>query len=444
MIRFLKHFILLLSLLIAVSSSYAQQKYLDSILVLLKTDKQDTNRVNHLNAVSDEFRKISEVEKGLQYANDALVLSQELKFKKGIGVAHSNIGLIYETQSNYAKALQNILISLKIREEISDKKGIANAYNNIGIIYTKQNNYTKALENYLASLKIKKELGDKKGIANSYNNIGTIYKEQRKPKEALENYQAALTIFIDIDSKKGIAASYNNIGNIYFNLNDYPKALESFQSSLKLKEKIGDKLGISIAYTNIGNVNFKQLNFPEAKENQLTALAIAKEINAKNIIVDASGAIARCDSATGNFKSAFTYYKLYKQYNDSIFNEESDKKTTELSAQFESDKKDNEIKLLNVDKEKQAAITEAESKKQRIIIWSVASGLLLVIIFSLFIYNRWRVTQQQKIIIEKQKHLVEEKQQEVLDSIRYAKRIQTSLLPTEKYLERVFSTLKKS
>lgn len=58
---------------------------------------------------------------------------------------------------------------------------------------------------------------------------------------------------------------------------------------------------------------------------------------------------------------------------------------------------------------------------------------------------------QQNIILEQkvkertaevvsQKELLEEKQKEILDSIRYAKRIQTSLMPTEKYLRKIFGS----
>ncbi len=46
--------------------------------------------------------------------------------------------------------------------------------------------------------------------------------------------------------------------------------------------------------------------------------------------------------------------------------------------------------------------------------------------------------------INRQKHLVEEKQQEVLDSIHYAKRIQTALLPPEKYIDKTLKRLIKN
>ena len=67
----------------------------------------------------------------------------------------------------------------------------------------------------------------------------------------------------------------------------------------------------------------------------------------------------------------------------------------------------------------------------------------MVLAFAAFMLNRFRVTQKQKEIIESQKEIVEEKQREVLDSIRYAKRIQLSLLPTEKYIIKSLKRLNK-
>ena len=81
------------------------------------------------------------------------------------------------------------------------------------------------------------------------------------------------------------------------------------------------------------------------------------------------------------------------------------------------------------------------------IIYFVVGLFLVVLTFSIFIYNRFRITNKQKVIIEQQKIQVdeafaqlEEKNNEVLDSIHYAKRIQTALMPSEKYIEK---TLKK-
>ncbi len=67
----------------------------------------------------------------------------------------------------------------------------------------------------------------------------------------------------------------------------------------------------------------------------------------------------------------------------------------------------------------------------------------MVVVFAGFIFRALRITKKQKSLIEKQKKLVEEKQKEILDSIRYAKRIQDAILPKEKYIDKCFKRLMK-
>jgi hypothetical protein len=88
-------------------------------------------------------------------------------------------------------------------------------------------------------------------------------------------------------------------------------------------------------------------------------------------------------------------------------------------------------------------VVKEKNRKQQIITYSVTGGLLLVLVFALFVLRSLSITRKQKHLIElkngeteQQKNVIEEKQREILDSIKYAKRIQESLLPTEKYIEK--------
>lgn len=69
--------------------------------------------------------------------------------------------------------------------------------------------------------------------------------------------------------------------------------------------------------------------------------------------------------------------------------------------------------------------------------------MLVTIVIALMIFRNLRLMRRahgiisaQKNEIEMQKNMVEAKQKEILDSIHYAKRIQRSLLPSERYIER--------
>jgi len=277
----------------------------------------------------------------------------------------------------------------------------------MGVICDYDGNYAEALKNYYACLKIKEEIGDKSGIAFTYMNIGVIYDTQ----------------------------------------NNYPEALKMYFSSLKIEEEIGDKQGEANCLVNLGQVSTK-LNKLKDAENYLTkALQLNLETGDKEAIKQTYAGLVVLDSTKGNYKVAFEHYKLHVLYSDSLSNEETKKKSLQASMQYEFDKKEIAAKA---EQDKADAINAGEKKKQRIIIYAVIGLLLLVAVFAIFMFNRFRITKRQKTIIEKQKHkvdeayeLLHEKNKEVMDSIRYAKRIQTALITSEKHIENTLNKLMK-
>jgi hypothetical protein len=138
---------------------------------------------------------------------------------------------------------------------------------------------------------------------------------------------------------------------------------------------------------------------------------------------------------------------LFVTYQDSLINEETQKKNLQTSMQYEFDKKEIAAKA---QQDKLDAINAEEKQKQRIVIYAVAGLLILVGVFAVFMFNRFRITQKQKTVIEEQKVLVDkayeslhEKNKEVMDSIHYAKRIQTALITSEKSIANSLNRLMK-
>src|ERR1700757_708646 len=479
---------LLLPFLFISSFLLAQNPKIDSLLNLLKTDKQDTNNVIHLNKLCNEFSFVGEFNKGLNYGKQALALAQNSAYKKGMATAYNNLGNMYCMLGNYPLDLQNYSASLKIRQQIKDKHGVADSYSNMANIDLYLGNYPTALKSYFAALKIYEETNDKQSVSDTYNNIGCVYEKQNNFSEALKNYLAALKMQQANNNIKGIAIAKSNIGNLYLDKNNYDLALQNLCAALKIYEEIGDKRGISITHSNIGNIYLTQGNYTEALKNFLTALKmhqetgdkkgeaicfeslgqlynrqhkikeatlylnkalpLAQEIGDKDVIKNTYSDLAVLDSITGNFKAAFAHYKLFIAYRDSLNNEETKKQSLQTSMQYEFDKKEIATKAAQ---DKLDAINAEEKQKQRIIIYAVAGLLLLVAVFAVFMYNRFRITHQQKQIIEEQKVLVDkayeslhEKNKEVMDSIRYAKRIQTALITSEKYIAASLNKLMKS
>src|ERR1700757_919956 len=107
---------------------------LDSLKHLLVNDKNDTNKVVHLNSICREYLNTGDFRNALQYGNSSLALAKQINFKKGIANSYNNIGIINFNQRNYEKALEYFSNSLKLRLEIGNKYDIATSYNNLGLI----------------------------------------------------------------------------------------------------------------------------------------------------------------------------------------------------------------------------------------------------------------------------------------------------------------------
>ncbi|HXD94582.1 MAG TPA: tetratricopeptide repeat protein [Bacteroidia bacterium] len=420
---------------------------LDSLWRVYNDKSQaDTNRLKAIDDIAWSYNN-NNPDTAIVLANEELKLAKASKQKEYEAKALNTIGICYENQGNYPEALKNDFASLKIYEEMKDKRGIAMSYNNIGIIYKGQGNYAEALKMYFTSLKIKEEINDNKGIAVSYMTIGSVYYLQDNYTEALKNLFACLTIMEKIKDKWGIANSYINIGAVYYTQGNYPKAVENYFAALKIKEEMRDKNGIAACYGNLGKVYTKLHKTKEAQNYLNQTLQISKEIGSNDYIKETYLGLTVLDSTMGNYKAAFEHYKLYTIYSDSLNNEETQKKSLQASMEYEFDKKEIANKAAQ---DKLDAINAEEKQKQKIIIYAVVGLLLLVGVFAIFMFNRFRITNRQKAIIEQQKILVDkayeelhEKNKEVMDSIYYARRIQTALITSEKYIENVFNRLMK-
>lgn len=422
------------------------------------------------------------------------------KCLRNLAGCYNNAGLINWSQGIYDDAIENIIKSLKIDEKLGDKIGISTAYNNIGLIHKEQKNYQKAIDYYTIALQNNKETGYKEGMANCYNNIGNVYEELglletdsvKKNKffdKAIQHYLNSLKLYKILGDKVALSGCYNNIGLVQQDKKKYELAIEYYLKALELYEEMGDKKGIATVYGNITSLDVELAEAPgiSQKKKQLylnkaivygkQALKIAREINALPIENSAVNSLMRAYAANGDYKQAFSYAKVFITTKDSMFSQEKTQALTDAEKKFETEKKQLLIDKLNKENElknETIARKNAESKKQQILIFSFLSGFLIILVFSVFLYRLFlqkkkaniklaRQKQQieiqnaklqqayeeisaqrdeittQRDMVMKQKEFIENQKQEIEDSIRYAKNIQTAVLPSEKLFDKLLN-----
>jgi tetratricopeptide (TPR) repeat protein len=403
------------------------------------------NLANSLNNIGSSYDNQGETHKAKEYYERSLKLYEKTGNKKGIATAYNNIGLLEYNQGNIAAALEHFHKSLKIREGLNAPSDVANSLNNIGLVYSTQGDHTTALGYYLKSLNLYQKTSNKEGVAWATNNVGNVYKILGRFDKALDYFTSALKLQSEIGSKTGLGSTYNYIGSLYDEFEGPEKALEYYFKSLRIREDVGNKQGVAESLRNLSGCYVKLAK--KAKEQMLTqkylrlalsygdsSLFLARVLQYPQNLRDAEKALYNIYALDKNYKEAFDHYKQYILFRDSVMNESTRKTSIKNQLKYEYEKKEAVIKE---QQDKERAVAEEKSRFQQIVIGSVILGLILVLIFSAFIFRSLRLT-------NKQKHIIEQKQNEILDSIHYAKKIQSAVMTSEKYVERELNRLKES
>ncbi len=426
--------------------------YYFKALKIYVEQKNKTDAAMQLGGIAIIYDSQGDYSTALDYYFKTLKIAEEIKNQKIEANTLGNIGIVYDKRADYNKALDYYFKALKIKEILGDKSGIANQFGSIGNIYGRLENFPQALEYYFKALKIEEEkVGDKNIIAGLLGSIGIIYMKQGNYNKALDYNLKSLKIAEELGDKEGIAITLRSIAGIYREQADkigpdkkklreqlYKKAFDFNMKSLKMIEELGNKREIALGLINIGSLNITLGKFKEAEKQLQRAAIIGNNIGTIDYVMQSEELLSKLYDTLGRSKEALVHYKKAMALKDSLSIEENKKQLVRKEMNYEFDKKETATKAEN---EKQQAIAQEKNHKQKIISWLIAGGLLLALLFSGFVFRSLRTTRKQKDIIElqkneatQQKHIVEEKQKEIVDSITYAKRIQTALLTSEEYI----------
>jgi two-component system, NtrC family, sensor kinase len=457
---------------------YAQSDSLkiDSLKQVLQTQKEDTNKVNTLNdlsELSEQVFYITDHTIPMQYANSAIKLADKLNYKKGKGKSLINIGTICEDQSKYVLALENYYAALKLFKEIDDKRRVAISQEKIAGIYAILNNNSQALKSEIAALEIYQQLHSDNETAEALSSIADIYssmndyekfllykKNALKIYERLKNYpgmgfamlqigsaylkkdnyteaikydSSALKIFRENGLRNYISVPYGYFGFVYeqegdtakssgnFALmkNKYIKALEAYSMGLKFSLLKGGK---QASYAFMARVYIKQKEFTKAKEYLNKAIQLGNELGNVAFAKSLYSQLTSVDSAMGNFRQAFEDHKMFVLYRDSTSNSESAKKVAELSMQHEFEQKQ---AIAKAEQGKKDAEAKRIKNQQYFAITALAIVVLAAIIIAMIQFRSNKHKQQANIALQQQKEKVE-------STLSELKSTQSQLIQSEK------------
>jgi tetratricopeptide (TPR) repeat protein len=440
---------LLLFIVIGAGNLFAQKRVIDSLYKIITPGLHDSVKVKLYCELSKTYSytysiKADTLYNGIVVAKLAkeYALKSDKKYYAAEALFHA--GNICFRLNKPDNALEFFLEAVNYANEIKSDKLLARIYNNAGMVHQNYSkNYKKSREYFLKALAINQKLGNKKLIGGNLGNISMTYNNSPKMDldSALYYSLKCYEVLCESGDTSRIAMAAGNLAEAYIDMFKYDKAFEYIQISKFFHQKLDERSGVAYNNHRLGKLYCKTKKYNEAEPLLILSYEYGK--NRKDYILQQSSAETLSDlyKKINKLDKALFFQNEYYVLKDTISNQEKLNKIDEL----ESDYTIKNIERENEMREKVSALKhEEENQRKMIIIWFGTAMLAVTVIFSFFIYNRFRLTQKQKMIIENQKkeveiknEIIEEKQKALIDSINYAKRIQDSLLPKEKYIERI-------
>jgi serine phosphatase RsbU (regulator of sigma subunit)/Tfp pilus assembly protein PilF len=405
----------------------------DSLKLLIKPDLNDTTRINLLNKVGmSYFLNEGQLDSSLVYLQMAKTLAY-----KTVSIKHQvnsllNYALVVREKGSFEKAMEDYFEALKLAEKMGDKKLIGSSYSGIAVVYSFQKDQVKAREYYQKAMDIATSMKDDKKLASLNNNIGLTYMDERNFPVALKYMLVALTLNKKNKNDNGTAAAAENIGLIYDQLKNYDLAMNYYVQAYRIWTARQDvySTAINMSYMAMTFNNTKE--FKRAKDTAVKALTMSQSVGAINTQIDIHNYLSDTYVGLKDFETSLYHYKRGRVLKDSMKSDENIKAYTETQLKYSFYKqqmRDSLNYMVTVSKQ------EEQLKAEKTIRYFSFSAIAIFMILLFFLFKGYKEKKIANRIILKQKELVEEKQKEVIDSITYAKRIQTALLAGEKLLK---------
>ncbi len=360
-----------------------------------------------------------------------------LKFK---GSALNNFGYRKLITGDIKSAIYYYSHALSLREIIKDSTGIANSLNNLAYVFDELRDFNKTEEYYKKALAIRRKLKDYIGLVVTLNNLGSYYNSHQNNTLFYQYTQEALSIARKINFKKGIAHSTNNLGAYYREIKNYPLAIEYQTEALQLRKELNDDDGIATTYYDFATIYLDMNKKKEAEYYALLSLDICIKADFPERERDIYLLLYNYFKIKNDYKNALNMHEKYISTRDKIVNQSAKQAGTRQQFKYEYELKESAIKSAQ---EKKDLLIKEEKKKQTIILLSVSSAGLLLLFLAVIVIRSNIHKQKFNSEIIRQKYIVEQKQKEILDSIRYAQRIQQSLLTSAHYIHKTLRKLKK-
>jgi two-component sensor histidine kinase len=416
-----------ISLQLICCSLFSFSQNMDDLQKQLATTKNDSTKVEILLSISDAL--IIKPKEALAYGYKALYIAEQLNNAYLKANTYFAIAYSYTSNGDFDKTLLFYRKAIALENQYKNDGFFSDVYSEMARIYRQQDILDSCLYFNFKALDLRKKVGNKSSIAISYHNIALVYRKKNDWDNAFINFNKALALFTELKDEKNSCKTLTNIGMFYKNKMQYDSVFYCFNKAKPLAKKLNDEYSLYQINLNTA-LCFNELEkFNEAlvilnnlyKDTRLKVdddypwlvyglgvayVGLKRYNDGINYLKNATTYIYKKSNLeyqgkvnlslseayqnTHNDALALHYYKTYRTYSDSLYNNKNTQNVNDLFAQYKTKEKEQEIVLLN--KENELKDLSIKEKQRTNLLYAL--GLVLISIVALGIYFLFRNKQK--------------------------------------------------
>ncbi|MDW8465122.1 MAG: tetratricopeptide repeat protein [Chloroherpetonaceae bacterium] len=377
-------------------------------------------RLPHLRLQAHALRQIGIVKRNLDEYDTAITIQKRvLAIADTLGDAHlqamtqGSLALLYHSKGFYGKSFAHYFDALRGYEQFNDKAGIAITLNNLATLYADRSAYHDALRCYQRAHLLFEAIGDTMKAISTMISIGDMLQQVGYTKLALDSLKRSLEKANEFGNVLLIADAMTALGDLYMQESRLALALEHKRRALAIYQEMQERYAQANILREIADILLAQRQLSEALACAVESREIAKSIGNRTLLKNALFTLSDIYESAGYPTQALLSYKHAQQIKDSLLTLEEQRRTAELREQYETDKKEQEIALL----EKERALERLNRERQRDIFLAITGLLALtagVVSIALYIKQKnQKLLEEKNCLIAAQKALVETQRDEL-------------------------------
>ncbi len=311
----------------------------------------------------------------------------------------NNMGTAYIKTGHYDSSLVFFIRSVKIKEAQNAPASMMIVGEiNIGSIYLAIKDYENSeiwLNKALSDAKLEKDSGH---MARCYANLGVLYKKVGDTSKAIDNYKNGLAINESLGDHRNLAIVCQNLALLLSSQKKYNEAYDCYRRALANNNKI--HANNSRLHLAISRIYFEQYKYDSTISHGNIALKLAKESGNKGVQLEGNELLYKAYEGKKEYSKAYKYINKYLILKDSINTKDNQEYIQNLKAEFETERKENEILLLKELNQSEHLKSVAIQSRQQIIIITVLLALALVVVAALYYFTK-RKRERELYLVEK-------------------------------------------